>query len=321
VLVRGLDVLGVRLGLREGLLGLLTALGADAPEIASAVLALRAGAPDVGIGVVLGSNIFNLAALLGLSALVAGHVRVRRVGLALNGGVAVLATLLAAALLGGSLSPTVTLLLLLVVFIPYVAVLALPPHQVDRLPMPRTVARFLAVATSEIGHEAKIDHTDASSRAELPVWPGRRSWRPILLILPAILAIIAASEGMVATAIALGSDWGVPSGLVGAVILAGLTSLPNAYAALRLAVQHRGSAVVSEACNSNTINLLAGICLPAIVLGPAPVSGATAVDLVWLLGMTGLSVALLAGRRGLTRPGGAAIIALYALFVVRYLHG
>lgn len=319
--MRGLDVLGVRLGLREGLLGLLTALGADAPEVASAVLAMRAGAPDVGIGVVLGSNVFNLAALLGLSALVAGHVRVRRAGLALNGGVALLATLLAAALLGGRLGPTVTLLLLLVVFIPYVAVLALPPHQVDLLPVPRAVARFLAVATSEIGHEARPGHADAALPKEKGAGPGRRPWRPVLLILPAVLAIIAASEGMVTTAIALAADWGVPSGLVGAVILAGLTSLPNAYAAVRLALQHRGSAVVSEACNSNTINLLAGICLPAIALGPPAAGGDTGVDLVWLLGMTGLSVALLAGRRGLTRPGGAAVIALYALFVARVLHG
>jgi cation:H+ antiporter len=312
----------VRLGWREGLLGLLTALGADAPEIASAVLALRAGAPDVGIGVVLGSNLFNLAALLGLSALVAGHVRVRRAGLALNGGVAVLAALLAGALLVGRLGPVDTVLPLLVVFIPYVAVLALPPHRIDRLPVPRPVARFLAAATSGIGHEARPEHADAPlpMEQERLAWSGRRSWWPALLLLPALLAIVAASEGMVATAIALAAGWGVPHRVVGAVLLAGLTSLPNAYAALRLALQHRGGAVVSEAGNSNTINLLAGVCLPALVLGPAA-GGAAAVELVWLLGMTGLSIALLAGRRGLTRRGGGAIVALYALFVIQQLHG
>ena len=54
------------LGLAAGLLGLLTALGADAPEISSASSALFAGASEVGVGVILGSNLFNLAALHGL---------------------------------------------------------------------------------------------------------------------------------------------------------------------------------------------------------------------------------------------------------------
>lgn len=61
VLVWGLSRLGVKLGLTAGLLGLLTALGADAPEISSASSALFSGASEVGIGVILGSNLFNLA--------------------------------------------------------------------------------------------------------------------------------------------------------------------------------------------------------------------------------------------------------------------
>ena len=72
LLVRGLARLGIKLKLTEGLLGLLTALGADAPEISSAIASLLAGSADLGRGVVLGSNIFNLALLLGLGAVLAG---------------------------------------------------------------------------------------------------------------------------------------------------------------------------------------------------------------------------------------------------------
>src|SRR5260370_12538536 len=68
---RGLTMLGTKLALSEGLLGLLAALGADSPELSSAVIALLAGAGSVGVGGVVGSNLFNLAALLGLSAVVA----------------------------------------------------------------------------------------------------------------------------------------------------------------------------------------------------------------------------------------------------------
>jgi len=73
---------------------------------------------------------------------------------------------------------------------------------------------------------------------------------------------------------------------------------------------------VSETLNSNTINVLAGIALPALIFGGVSVGGSGLLDLLWLLGMTAVALALLARRRGLTRPGGVAIIALYALFVV-----
>lgn len=140
VLVRGLARLGVKLKLTEGLLGLLTALGADAPEISSAIASLFAGSADLGRSVVLGSNIFNLAILLGLSAVVAGKVRVRRQGLLLNGTVALLTLLLVGALLLGLLSPFLTLALLAVLFIPYVVLVGIRPRQVSRLPLPAAAA-------------------------------------------------------------------------------------------------------------------------------------------------------------------------------------
>src|SRR5216683_5185263 len=65
IFARELDRIGERLGFSEALLGMVTALGADAPEIASAVAAVVAGHKETGVGVVVGSNVFNLAALLG----------------------------------------------------------------------------------------------------------------------------------------------------------------------------------------------------------------------------------------------------------------
>src|ERR1700752_725823 len=78
VMARGLTRLGTKLGFSDGLLGLLGALGADSPELSSAVIAIGSGAGAVGTGVVVGSNLLNLAALLGLSALVVGGIQVRR---------------------------------------------------------------------------------------------------------------------------------------------------------------------------------------------------------------------------------------------------
>ncbi len=80
VLAGNIDRIGTRLNLSEGLLGFLTALGANAPEISTAVIAIMAHSHDLGMGVVIGSNIYNLAALLGLAAVVAGWVRIWRRG-------------------------------------------------------------------------------------------------------------------------------------------------------------------------------------------------------------------------------------------------
>jgi len=77
VFARRLDHVGLRLGLPEALLGLLTALAADAPELASAVTALLTGRHAIAIGVVVGASAFNLAAMLGLSAVITAHIRAR----------------------------------------------------------------------------------------------------------------------------------------------------------------------------------------------------------------------------------------------------
>src|ERR1700761_2936754 len=71
---RRLDRLGIRFGFPEALIGLLTALAADGPNISSALYALIQGAHSVGVGVLVGSNAFQLAAMIGLSGVLAGSV-------------------------------------------------------------------------------------------------------------------------------------------------------------------------------------------------------------------------------------------------------
>ena len=78
LLVFRLERVGERLGLSEALLGLVAALAADAPEVTAAITAMAGRQPRLGAGVVIGSNVFNLAALLGLSAVVAGRIGLHR---------------------------------------------------------------------------------------------------------------------------------------------------------------------------------------------------------------------------------------------------
>jgi cation:H+ antiporter len=150
VLTGQVERLGARLHFTPGLLGLVVALGADSPEVASAISALVHGRGDVGAGVVLGSNIFNVAALLGIGALVAKNgIQVGRAGLSLIGGAALLFTLVALLLVFGWLPAVVALLLFGLVLVPYVWLTSLHESRLRRAPLPRPIRTLLSKVLSK----------------------------------------------------------------------------------------------------------------------------------------------------------------------------
>ena len=263
LLSRGLDRLGSRLGLSDEVLGLLTALGADSPEIASAVVALLSGQRDLGVGIVLGSNLFNLAALLGLSALIAGEVAAPVAGTLLNGVAAVAVTLVAGCLVGGLISPAVSGSLLLLTVLPYLYVVVSGRSNLEFLPLPARWKRFLAVAGADTRLEsASIGRQNREHcRKSDPDRKIEKSWIPVILIAPALAAVVLGSVGLVKSSSAIGSGW-LPSAVMGTFVLASLTGLPNMFTAVRLARRARGAAVITETFNSNTINVLVGLTLP-----------------------------------------------------------
>ena len=298
VLARELDRIGERLGFSEALLGIVTALGADAPEIASAVAAVVAGHEDTGVGVVVGSNVFNLAALLGVSALIAGPVRIHRHGLLLNGGVAIVVAIVGLLVATDVVPGVVGLVLALVVLAPYVTLSALHERARSRLPAP------LQEAVAEEHRDARRDEFSRPATS-----------LDALAVVPALAAVVGGAYGMVAAAQSLGERWGVSDLVLGAIALAALTSIPNLIAAVRLARHGRGAACVSEALNSNNANILVGLCVPATILGFGAASGIEDFAGLWMVGMTLVAVALGFGG-GLTRREGAAIVALYVVFTV-----
>ena len=111
LLVSRLERVGERLGLSEAVLGLVAALAADAPEITAAIAALASHQQQVGAGVVLGSNVFNLAALLGLGAVVAGRIGLHRRVVALSGSIALWVAFVCALVVTGALTPLAGLVL------------------------------------------------------------------------------------------------------------------------------------------------------------------------------------------------------------------
>jgi cation:H+ antiporter len=298
VLARELDRIGERLGFSEALLGIVTAVGADAPEISSAVSALVSGHEDTGVGVVVGSNVFNIAALLGLSAVIAGPVRIHVHGLVLTGGVAIAVALMGALLALDLIPAAAAFVLALLVVAPYVWLSALHARRRNELP------GFLREAVFEEQQDARRDEFAPPARST-----------DVLTVAPALAAVIGGAYAMVAAAQSLGDRWDVSDVLIGTVVLAGLTGIPNLLAAVRLALHGRGAACVSESFNSNNANIVVGLCIPALVLGVGQAGGIEMFAAWSMVAMTALAVALGFGG-GLTRREGSAIIALYVGFVI-----
>ncbi|MDQ6877209.1 MAG: hypothetical protein M3082_05830 [Candidatus Dormibacteraeota bacterium] len=299
VLGERIEQLGTRLGFTEAFLGILTALGADAPEISSAVTALHRGQHDLGLAIVFGSSVFNLAAVLGLSAVVAGGVVIGRGALALNGGVAAALSATVAAQLLGWLSPPIAAILIGAAFVPYVVLSALRPQQVAALGLPFAVTEAVAEADRAARHDATPRHATAID---------------VLTLAPSVVAIVVASVWMVDAASLLGARWRVPPVLVGMVVIATMTSVPNVVSAIRLARRGRGSAVVSEAFTSNSLNLIAGVSIPALAMTVIVATPVAQFAAVWLVVMSIVAIAI-SYKCGLTRVGGAVLIVIYLAFL------
>lgn len=243
VLAQRIDQIGHKFRFPAGLFGLVTALAADLPEITSAVSAIIGGQHELGRGVIFGSNIFNIAALIGLNAVIFGWIAVERPNVALNAGVAVWITAVIGAQAMGWLGPVSTGLLVLLVFGPYLALSSLTPERISQLPS--GLADWLAAALSAPEANTQNDGMRSLTRADA------------LSLVPLLAMIVITSVLLVRTATFLGNHWGIPDVWVGTFVIATLTGIPNMIAAMRLAFRGRGAALASEAFNSNTLNLQA----------------------------------------------------------------
>jgi cation:H+ antiporter len=305
---RRLDRLGVRFGLPEALIGLLTALAADGPEISSALFALLKGEHNVGVGVLVGSNAFNLAAMIGLSGLLVGSVCLSRTVLMLEGLIGAAITLIAAAILLGWLSAPIAAILAGCLLVPYLVAVTAGIHRITGAWPARHPARRIARALGE-----------RSLREVAPAPSSDPTHHLLALAIVDIALIILGSAGMVQAALALGDHWHVSRAALGTLILAPLTSVPNAITGVRLGLARRGAALVGETFNSNTINLAGGVIGPALFTTVAATTTAAKIQLCWLIAMTLGCLAMLARRGGLRRAGAAALVAMYAGFAALQL--
>jgi cation:H+ antiporter len=219
--------------------------------------------------------------------------------------VALLISVICLVAVAGLVKPLVALVLSLAVLMAYLAILAAPRPTLKRLGLPAPWTAWLISAIVE--EEVEL---------EVAIHPRRGTRSDTMVALGALLVVVVASIAMERGASSLGRRYAVAEIVVGGLVLAAVTSLPNAVAAVYLARRGRGAAALSTALNSNTINVVGGLLIPATVIGLAKPSSSGFVITGWYLGLTFVTLALAYVGRGLGRAPGGLIIGAYVLFVI-----
>ncbi len=245
LLVRGASRLSLSFGISPLVVGLtVVAFGTSAPEMAVSVGAAFTGKVDVAIGNVVGSNIFNILVILGVSALIvplAVHVQVIRQEVP----VMIAATLAFIVLaIDGELA-FVEAALLFAALIAYVS--------------------FLVVQSRREGKTAADEFAD-----EMPppaTWDSHWTVQ-VLLVIAGLALLVVGADWLVDAAVGFARALGVSDLVIGLTIVAAGTSLPEVAASLTAALRGERDIAVGNVVGSNVFNLLgclglAGIAAPA----------------------------------------------------------
>ena len=290
-LVKGGVSIATRFGVSALVIGLtLVAFATSAPELVVSVQAALAGSSDISIGNVIGSNICNIALILGLSAVIAPlsvHSKVLRFDLPVMTAVT-LAMAAIGLLLGGF----------------------------NRL----TGAVFFAGLLAYIAWNIRLEKRDGSGDAETEIREEVENsrkyplWLAAAFVIGGAAALVLGGKFIVDGAVGLGRMAHLSEAVIGLTIVAVGTSLPELATSLVAAARGEQDIAVGNVVGSNLFNIL-GIMGIAPMIRPVSAAGITPVDWGMLLVSTLLLVPFMHTGRKVVRREGAVLLALYCAYI------
>ena len=302
-LVRGAARTAAALGVPPLLVGLtVVAYGTSAPELAVSLSAGADARPELALANVVGSNVFNVLAILGLAALfaplAASAAVVRReipIMLLVTAGAMVLGA-------DGVLARGDGLLLL-------AGLAALTAGQVR-------AARLAARRAASGAAQARRDPT-ADPSATHPRLGRRGLLRDAILVVAGLTGLVIGAGWLVDAAVAIALDFGVSDVVVGLTIVAAGTSLPELATSIVAALRGERDLAIGNVVGSNVFNLL-GILGLASLTAPSGLTVASQVlgfDAWVALGAAALLLPLARSGGALVRWEGAVLVVGYAAYL------
>ncbi|MCJ7771994.1 MAG: calcium/sodium antiporter [Desulfobacterales bacterium] len=288
-LVRGSASLAFRLGLTRLVVGLtIVAFGTSSPEMVVSVKAAFVGNGAISLGNIIGSNICNIALILGLSALL-NPIRVDAQIVRIQTPIMIFVSLLLILFLyDGNLNRWEGMVLC-------VGIIAY-------------VGFSIYLARKEAGgyKEANEDNPPPSEK--------RKIWLEGLFIVAGFGFLIAGSDLFLKGAIALAQTFGVSQAVIGLTIVALGTSLPELATSMVAAMKKEGDIAVGNVVGSNIFNILAILGIAAL-LRPINMDGINMIDLIIMIALAVLTLPIAKSGFIISRREGAFFLVLYGGYI------
>ena len=284
-LVQGAITLALHLGLSPLIVGLtVVALGTSVPEALVSVQAAIGHQGGIALGNVIGSNILNIALILGLSAFfnplkVDSHLVKADVPLLAG------ATFMLVVLLEDFHISRMEGAFLLLCIVGYVAGNIM------------TVKRTSPEENKIEGVEVPEDHS-------------KNLWRDISFLFIGLIALAFGSNFLVTGAVDLARIWGLSEALIGLTIVSIGTGTPELATALMAAFRKSPDLAIGNVVGSNLFNIMFVLGIAGLV-APLDGKGISSVDLYVMLGVTILLLPTVWTGRILDRKEGFLFLAIY----------
>lgn len=288
--VNNLVDLGSFYGVSEIVLGVTaSAIGTSLPEFGSAIIAILTGNPDVGVGTVIGANMWNIGGILGISAAVSGPIFSERSFLKRDGLMA----------LG-----TVVILF---VFLLYFGELNIFAGLV-------LIAAYGIYTYFLVEGQKKETKKPVQNEIKTPLVSINKP-KKILGVAIGILGLAIGCRIIVYCTVELSTIFSIPAIFAGILLAFGTTS-PEFFTVLTSVRRGLNNLAIGTVLGSNIFNVMIGLGVPAI-LATVPVEHFTIIyDGPALILMTILLLLLLSRENKLSRREGLILIFSYLIYIL-----
>ncbi len=289
--VLGASSLARNIGVSPMIIGLtIVAMGSSAPEMMVAAAASLQGSPDTAIGNAVGSNITNIALVLGLSVLIKPLI-VSSSTIKQELPLLLIFSLVAYWMISDNFFSFTEGIILMVSFFGFISILlikAIRQRKASKVDDPLII-------------EAEQDIPDATTTSKSIFW-----------LITGIILLVLSAHFLVDSSIFIAKAYGISDLVIGLTIIAIGTSLPELAASIASILKKEDDLAMGNIVGSNLFNILAVLPFAGII-APGPINPEASIrDIPIMLAITGLLFLLCFSRKAgcfrLTRIKGALLL-------------
>ncbi len=311
----------------------LLAVGTSAPELGTSMFALFLPDtnPALGIGTVVGSAIFQLLIVVGITAMLAKSSKLHARAVMRDGLVYLLAATMLFLIVQDMVITFTETVILFVSYLGYLGLMFFTRNLIGE-PQKQNIVDALEVEIEQLQeHTPKTRWKAALELILLPVsWPlsfipnvekEKKYTFPVFAF--CVLAIAVLSYVIVISAEEFALALGIPSSIIALTILAGGTSLPELVSSAILAREGKGDMAIANAIGSNSFDIMISLGFPVLIFSlltgqSAYIDDANVSTSVLLLIIVTIAVLVLLTfeKYKITKRLGVALIVMYSLYAI-----